>query len=1412
MRMKKVLQSRLALFSDNVYIQIKTKEKLDDQTFTTEKTNLFTEDLFGDGEINEFIWKQQKDSLLIHGQAGSGKSTAARKIEEFLWIFYQKNKIQENYIPLIPIFVSLPQLRDPVYSAIEETLKSDNYRFNERQIKEFQEAIENKKFKLIIIMDSYDELKADFIGLNLNVSNKISKWSCLSDKNKYPKIITTCRTEVFSIAGYNTWFLSESNNPQYFKEIKLLKFNQEQIQLYIEQYTQLCVKRDIREIYFNSNTNQDFSEFELFFSDLSKTISNVKTDTKFMLNEGLIQQILYKCSSFVTKDLQKSLVQLLQEIWSSQQYFKFIQIMKLEKVIETPFMAEIVMAVLPYIVKQRQEINNLEDKFIKRYIYFGKNDQTIIQKSQLEKQALDEWQTIINNHQFMAEYQSEFSEIQVEKIIFKYFSGSQRFYIIKNALKLEPLSTYDFYGQFLEHYFKRQIYKLRETGELVDYEQIGGELWKFTHNLANEMTFKNMTQVYFQPSGLIFKKTEKDWRDEFFNDDCQEGVYKKLFRKCMPIKQKNGIYSFNHKSLQEFLVAKWFVEFLTNLKIPLDEQVRKTMITYQFFEFAWSFEYLKGPIKFIADKLRYNEELKQKLLALVELTKTDDSMIIGGSNSLLLLNEMDHSFIDMNLSGIKIQDVTLSGANFFNCDFTNSTFKGITLSSVNLNLAKIINASWTDLYLDQLPKISTQLNNIESLTYIEKEKLMLAIDDKQQIKLYDTYKVQESNLKLAIEIQPKFAILSNNGRFLALVNQQEVVIYDLQDWKTVQKIRYGVIYEQDPDNKPQGEQQQFRGCCTFGADDQSLIFGGPKGAYEMKITIQLVERGGQKKVSDKEKKKGKGKVDSKHDLEEKVEIVQQQPNVVMQKDQFKQIISEQVIALKSCKVIVMQHASKSFTIFDSQLQVIKSIDSKFRKVTCLDANNELNLIAIGSGKGEINLFYLSQIEQPISFSGHKDAITELRFQKDGKTFVSCSYDQSIILWSTQQQSQINQANFTTFTKIFSLALVSNSYLAVTGQNNGLLQIWDLNSQDTSLSNIQGHTNKIQCCIFSSDGSFLVSGSDDLLIKLWNTQTGQQIGQNLEKHQQPILCLSLTQDMSLLCSGGADGFLYLWDLSNYKIKQTINLFGTKIKQVQIFWSEDSYKILSLTDEKLLHLWDESNLSQFTLIYDYQDEKKRLIPYLDQSKLLELSIQSKVQIIKSYNLTNFNLTNQIITALAISFNGLQKLIGTNKGYLFVIENKKQVFFKQAHKGKVDIIFVLNSQYFITTAQNAISFWRFSDFTIQSTFKAKFNKIYDYFVSNDNLYILIDHQIRVFNISQYSTIKVIKEKKKENITSLCLKNNTLYGGTQNGRLLIIDLSKSEQYQVILISMREKQERSHGQMNIQQLLELMVFKIVER
>lgn len=52
--------------------------------------------------------------MLIHGLAGSGKSTTAKKVEEFIWKLHEE-KILFNNLVLIPIYISLPSLKNPVF-------------------------------------------------------------------------------------------------------------------------------------------------------------------------------------------------------------------------------------------------------------------------------------------------------------------------------------------------------------------------------------------------------------------------------------------------------------------------------------------------------------------------------------------------------------------------------------------------------------------------------------------------------------------------------------------------------------------------------------------------------------------------------------------------------------------------------------------------------------------------------------------------------------------------------------------------------------------------------------------------------------------------------------------------------------------------------------------------------------------------------------------------------------------------------------------------------------------------------------------------------------------------------------------------------------------------------------------------
>jgi hypothetical protein len=122
-------------------------------------------------EINKFLLpKNNKKIMLLMGDSGAGKSLYTQGLVNKLWQNFSAQS-------LIPIWITLPSLKDPVNKVIEETF--DTYGFSKDQIEELR-----KTRSFIFILDAYDEIRCE---KNLYQTNNLDKWNA--------KIIITCRRE-----------------------------------------------------------------------------------------------------------------------------------------------------------------------------------------------------------------------------------------------------------------------------------------------------------------------------------------------------------------------------------------------------------------------------------------------------------------------------------------------------------------------------------------------------------------------------------------------------------------------------------------------------------------------------------------------------------------------------------------------------------------------------------------------------------------------------------------------------------------------------------------------------------------------------------------------------------------------------------------------------------------------------------------------------------------------------------------------------------------------------------------------------------------------------------------------------------------------------------------------------------------
>ena len=157
---------------------------------------------------------------------------------------------------------------------------------------------------------------------------------------------------------------------------------------------------------------------------------------------------------------------------------------------------------------------------------------------------------------------------------------------------------------------------------------------------------------------------------------------------------------------------------------------------------------------------------------------------------------------------------------------------------------------------------------------------------------------------------------------------------------------------------------------------------------------------------------------------------------------------------------------------------------------------------------------------------HRNHVSEIAFSPDGKTIVSCGYDNTIRFWDVEQGTHlrkidtdqksindmalspdgqtltgvsyrtINQWDVETGKKLrtiltpdnsgtlFSMALSPNGTMIATGGNSATVYLWDM-ANPTQIRELKGHSSDISNVVFSSDGRTLASHSYDGTILLWD---------------------------------------------------------------------------------------------------------------------------------------------------------------------------------------------------------------------------------------------------------------------------------------------------------------------------------------
>ncbi|CAL6102178.1 Pentapeptide_repeats-containing protein [Hexamita inflata] len=187
-------------------------------------------------EVKEFVTSDKK-VMLIHGGAGSGKTTIAKQLV--------KDFMESDFIPL---YIYLPSLMNWEHKVVESTLKQIKMDLKDNEVN----ALKDSKQKILFIMDGYDELQT---YANLYISNKIQQWDQC-------KVLFMSRSAHLTVKPAYQKFFVPTSKQSMLVEVQLQNFDDAQILQYID-------------LYIRNGKSQKWSDTQQYIQNI-KTIPGVR--------------------------------------------------------------------------------------------------------------------------------------------------------------------------------------------------------------------------------------------------------------------------------------------------------------------------------------------------------------------------------------------------------------------------------------------------------------------------------------------------------------------------------------------------------------------------------------------------------------------------------------------------------------------------------------------------------------------------------------------------------------------------------------------------------------------------------------------------------------------------------------------------------------------------------------------------------------------------------------------------------------------------------------------------------------------------------------------------------------------------------------------------------------------------------
>ncbi len=208
------------------------------------------------------------------------------------------------------------------------------------------------------------------------------------------------------------------------------------------------------------------------------------------------------------------------------------------------------------------------------------------------------------------------------------------------------------------------------------------------------------------------------------------------------------------------------------------------------------------------------------------------------------------------------------------------------------------------------------------------------------------------------------------------------------------------------------------------------------------------------------------------------------------------------------------------------------------------------------------------------FTGHKDTVSSVAFDKTGTHLISASKDRTIKVWNIASHKLVKE--FTGHEKLITHISVSRDSCASAAWDN-TVKIYSLSGNTVPMLDFTEHKDKVFAVDFNpKNADMLASGSRDKTVMLWSIAQKKRTA-TLGNFDGKIWDVKFSPDGKLLAVCAEAGAITIWNTANRTRVATLSVSGQAPRYVE--WSPDGKRLAAGYNDASIRLWDAA---RFTLL--------------------------------------------------------------------------------------------------------------------------------------------------------------------------------------------------------------------------------------